>query len=75
MCVPLLSYNHSLIVVFLCHKTTSYLNHYKEMVHKAPTNITGTIFSVIFKILHLLYMSDTMVNVIIEIFIKENKTE
>jgi hypothetical protein len=75
MCVPLLSYNHSLIVVFLCHKTMDCLNHYKEMVHKAPTNITGTIFSVIFRILHLLYMSDTMVNVIIEIFIKENQME
>jgi hypothetical protein len=30
---------------------------------------------VIFRILHLLYMSDTMVNVIIEIFIKENQME
>jgi hypothetical protein len=42
------------------------------MVHQAPTNITGMIFSVIFKILHLLYMSATMINAIIKIFIKES---
>jgi hypothetical protein len=50
-------YHHiilSLLLAFLCYKIPCDVNPYKEIVHLAPGNIIGTIFSMMFRILHLI---------------------
>jgi hypothetical protein len=53
MCTPLSSNNLGLLLAFPCYKKTS-LNSCKEMMHQDLGNIIGMIFSIMFRMLHLI---------------------